>query len=287
MATPRQALLRPIEITASNDTITISGTDYTVTARVYANIFDLLTALNATALATAQMSTNWRVQLATSSGTAALTQTPLSDLLGFDGTESGSTLRTATHAPAYCWVSTYQSSMADRWVTDGDMEFHGSMAADGNLYGISMTTRESLTVKWPWESAANAYPAAATTSFIDSAAGVRYPQQYSNFWSVVTGSRTAYPTASSSNNISLKGLYFVPKISDWLGYPSTFDWLSETPWTSGGTKFDVTGADYKDNYVFCTVPDAPRAPQSQRNMLQYYDVEVKLVTAVAPTWETT
>jgi hypothetical protein len=145
-----------------------------------------------------------------------------------------------------------------------------------------MTTRESLAIKWPWESSANAYPQAATLSYTDSSSGVRYPEQYSNFWSVVTGSRTAYLTNASSGNISNKGLYYFPYVADFCGETSTFDYSAHL-WNSGGTNFDVATAANKDNYVFCTC-DAPKLPTSRENLLQYYDVEIKLITAVAPAW---
>jgi hypothetical protein len=280
----RQAICRPIEITAANKTITISGTDYVVAERVYANIFDLLNTIKATAIDACYLNASWRVCIRTTGGgTAALTKTALSDILGFNGTESGSTTRIATYAPAFAWASSYQHGTPERWATDSEMEFHGSMAADGNLCGVSMTTRERLTIKWPWEFAANAYPRAATLSYTDSASGIRYPEQYSNFWSVATGSRSAYLTNVSSQNVSNKGLYYFPYVNDFLGETSTFNYTSHL-WNSGGLNFDIATASNKDNYCFCTC-EAPKLPTSRENLLQYYDVEIAMTSAVAPLWK--
>lgn len=282
----RQALVRPIEITSANNRITISGTNYDVTARVYANIFDLLKSLKATALADAYITSGWRVALTTSSGTSALTKTALSDILGFDGTETGAR-RTATYAPAFCWASTHQSSNPDRFCQDSDGLFQGSMAADGNLTGSTMTTRERCLKKWPWEPAVSAYPSAAASSYSDASSGVRYPEQHSCFWTTVNGARSAYLTASSSNNVSNKGVYFIPRATDFIGSSPTFNYHSAT-WDSGGTVFDATTVADRDDYVFCSIPEAPKKPDSVRdNLMSHYNLEVELVTAVAPTWETT
>ena len=282
MAIPRQALLRPIEITAANKTITIAATDYVVAERVYANIFDLINALSGTALGVCYINTDFRVVLVTASGTTAVTKTALSDLLGFAGSETGLS-RVATYAPALCYASTYQCSTSDRWVSEADKEFHGSAAADGNLYGVTMTTREMYTAKWPWESAEKVYPSAATLSYTDSASGIRYPEQHSCFWAVCNGARTAYATAASSGNISVKGCYYVPKIADWLGPSPTFDYTAEL-WANSGTNFDVATAANKDLYVFCSIENAPKVPKSPQELLQYYDVEVTLTSAVPPAW---
>jgi hypothetical protein len=157
------------------------------------------------------------------------------------------------------------------------------MAADGNLYGVTMTSREMLTIKWPWESSAKVFPSAATSSYTDASSNIRYPEQHSCFWTVCNGARTAYITAASSGNISNKGLYFVPKIADWLGASPTFDWTAET-WANSGTNFDVATTANKDVYVFCSVENAPKLPKSPQDLLQYYDVEVTLTTAVPPAW---
>lgn len=296
MATPRQLLLRPIEIGSDNDTLTVTtsgaSVDIVIAHRVYANLFDLLKTMcddhsDAPGL---RVSTSWRVTLSDYDGAMGATVTgvtasPLSNLLGFVGDEvAAAGVVTATHAPEYCWASTHQSNTADRWMPDYDMAFHGSMAADGNMCGLSMATRESLSLRWPWESAANAIEQAATASYIDSAALVRYPTTRSCFMAVVSGARTAALSRSTSGNVSPKGLYFIPRAADWLGTSPAVDWLTSVTWDSGGTAFDVVTTAHRDDFAFCSVPDAPTDPRSQRELLSYYDVAVKLTTAVAPDW---
>jgi hypothetical protein len=274
----RQALLRPIEITAANQTITIASTDYTITAGVYANVFHVLKAINAAsaAMTAAYMSTSWRAVFALTSSGATLTQTALSDLLGFTGSETGAT-RTATYAPAFCWVSQHQYSMTERWIPDFDQEFHGAPAMDGNLSGVTMSTRERLRLRWPWQPAASTYPSAATLSFTGYDSAIRIPEQHSCFCSIVSGSRTAYCTAASSGNVSPKGVYYIEALDDFLGSEDA------TTWDSGGTNFDLASS--PDGFVFCSAQTAMKDPKAaQNNLKTYYDIEVELTTAVAPTW---
>lgn len=298
MATPRQLILRPIEIGSDNNTLTVttsgSSVDIVAPSRVYANIFDLLKTMNDDNSDSPglRISTSWRVTVADYAGAmgdsvTGLSSTALANLLGFTSAETASGgVVTATHAPAYCWASTNQSNTADRWLPDYDNAFHGSMAADGNLCGLSMSVRDFLTLRWQWETAANAIEQAATASFTGYGSVVVYPTKHSCFMSVLSGARTASLSRSTSGNVSPKGVYFMPFASDWLGDDPTVEWDEGLTWDSGGTNFDVATTANKDNFVFCSVPEAPVNPASQRELLSFYDVSVRLVTAVAPDWAT-
>lgn len=296
MSTPRQLLLQPVEIGSDNDTLTVTtsgaSVDCVAPQRVYANIFDLLKALcdDHSDAPGFRMSADWRVTVADYDGSLSPTVTgvasgALANLLGFTASESAvAGVVTATYAPAYCWASTYQSNTSARWLPDYDTAFHGSMAADGNMCGLAMAVRESITLRWPWETAANAIVQAATSSFVGYGSTVIYPTARSCFMAVASGARTAALSRSTSGNVSPKGVYFVPAAASWLGDSPSVDWLTSITWDSGGTAFDAADASHRDDFVFCSVPEAPADPASQRELLSYYDVTLKLTTATAPDW---
>lgn len=284
----RQALLRPIEITSSNNTFTVGASTKTITEGVYPNIYGVLYALSVQFTPiTFVMARPWRVSIVGTAGVPEITRTALSDLLGFVDTNdsSGNTL-IAKYAPAYCWASEHQHNTPERWTTDARGEFVGAMTADGNLHGLTMTTRETLKITWPWEPAVSAFPSAAKVAENDYATSASLkPEQASCFWSVATGARSSYPVASTSENVATKGVYY---IADLDAKVDTSDlWFSvyalALPWDSGGTNFDNENEPVF--YCFCSVAEPPPAPKSQRNLATYYDVDVTLTTAVAPAWK--
>jgi hypothetical protein len=289
----RQALLRPIEIHAGNDSFTIGATTHTITAGVYANIYSVMKALS-TAFTPISfiMSKPWRVSIVGTAGVPTITRTALSDLLGFgDANDTATNTLIAAYAPAYCWASTHQQNTADRWTTDSRGEFSGAMTMDGNLHGVSMSTRESLKIQWPWEPAESAFPQAAKIADLEykRASYSFIPEKLSNFWTVTTESRTSFPVYSSSENIPTKGLYYIPDLDKSITGLGSI-WFNDVyqllTFDSGGTQFEVDDTSSVLNlFCFCSVSEAPRPPQSQRNLLTYYDVEVSLSTAVAPLWK--
>jgi len=277
--TIKNALLRPIEIHAGNNKITCDGTDYTIASGVYKNIFGVVAAIEHVAGITCYMSTAFRVVIGTSSA-AALTATPLSDQLGYTCAEAG-TSKTATYCAAGCWIADRFSSDNNQWASKADDLFYGSAGSDGNLCGITMTSRETRTASWKWIAAANAYPAAATGSYDYGGGDIRFPQAKSCFYAVANDSRTVVLVGTGS--VSPKGVYFVPDVSIYLGSSPAAS--LDTAWDSGGTSFLTTDTTQRDNYVFCSIADPPKAPPaSSKDLLSYYDVDVTLTTAVAPTW---
>lgn len=280
----RQALLRPIEITTANNRLTVvsAGTpiNIDIPVGVYGNIFELMKILSGTIDSpVVYLSAEFRVVIAL---LVTISSTELSALLGFRGDETISDGITATYAPSHCYVPSYYSSNTDRWCSDSADAFHGAVGSDGNLCGITMSQREKKRFRWPVEIAKNAYPSAASASFEFASGDIRLPETNSCFWSVVNGARTA--SISNAGSISPKGLYYVHDVSSLLGSAAP---SASITWDSGGTNFDVTTAEHQDLFVFCSVAGSPAPPVSHDpKLLSYYDVEVELTTAVAPTWTT-
>jgi hypothetical protein len=289
--TIHNALLRPIEITSANNVLTIADNDgiepdlvLTVPVGVYANIFSLVLGINTVAtVPLLYINSYFKVvsALEVAEDNYYFSASALAFLLGYDGTHTVSRAGVAPYRPSHCFIASHQTSDLSQWNTDSGDQFHGAVGTDGNLCGISMSVRESRAIKWPWEPSENVFDSAALLSF-ESGGSIYWPETSYCFWSVVNGSRTA--SITNAGSISPKGLYFVPCVDTMLGASPTVDPYALT-WDSGGTKFSTTNTSNRDDFVFCSVPEAVGPPTSPDQRLRtYHDVEVTLKTAVAPAW---
>jgi hypothetical protein len=292
MAT-KQAILRPIEFTTSNNSLVYvtNGTTYTatITAGVHANILSVCKALRTDMAAgsdnvTLYIDQNNKVTL-TCATSVNPTHTAGWRILGFSGTESSGTTVTADYTPLYSWFPTYHSGDTDRFIKPSKDQFYGVAGIDGNLSGIAVESRAQRLIRWPAEFAKNTIPEANSTSYTDSDDGlVHYIEDERCFWTHLNGARTVAITASTSGNISPKGCYY---INNWDTYTpvggSAANWPAEGGWDSGGIKFE--DASNSDNYVFCSVPEPLKRPDIFRDIhTTHYDCEAMLRTATAPTW---
>lgn len=281
----RNALLQPVEITNSNKTFNISSSNYVIATGVYANVFEVARAID---YAMGGAGTTYAYftddfKHVVDGGTAPSVSTPLSRLMGWTGSESASGgVITASYRPQRCFVPTYYSSDTRRWHELSDDLFSGSVGSDGNLSGITLSAQEERSIDWPWESAPNTYEEAASLS-VSISGTVYYPEAERCFWTVANSARTSHLTASTSGNVSSKGVYFLDQLHRLLGASPATAW--PTSWDSGSTKFDLTNTAHRSLYCFCSVPTAPQTPgASKSDLAAYYDLAITLRTASAPTW---
>ena len=290
----KQALLRPIEITTSNQTLVLNmsvtgNRTYTITAGVHPNFLSFLEDYASKILAsnavTVNIASDNHVFLSHATQTLTPTHSEAWRILGFSGAESAGTIVAADYTPLYSWFPTYHSGDTERFVKPSASQFYGSSGIDGNLSGISVEARAQRAIMWPAEAASNTFTEANATSYADAVAGLTRVESDRCFWTQVNAARTVSITAASSGNISPKGVYYVPAWSDYVGNADISSWPDSADWDSGGTYFvDASNA---DEFVFCSAPDPMKTPNIFRDIhITHYDCSVMLRTADAPSFTT-
>jgi len=286
------ALCRPIEVTTSNNSFTVSydggaATPCVLTQGVYGCILTLLDELEDSIQAVAAtadvfLSTAWKVQISAGVGhTIALvfTDTALGKLLGFTADPaSGGTAR-ADYTPEYCWLPTFENANPVTWTHAPT--FAGGTSVTGLLSGVSLTSaRYSAVPRWPAEADTNAKISRAVTEDVyGGGVTVYYPQAdrcFEQFWHDV---REAAPSQTTADGLNLKGFYLIHDRSVYVSsvpIPSSMD--------SGGVKTEAETT--PDRYVYCSIAgDAkPTIELSVDGQNLYYDVSMPIHTATAPTW---
>lgn len=295
----QQALASPVEITSSNDSITVNyaagGVDpVTMYAGTYANAltvlywFDIrLGTYNAGIYA--YLSTDYKAVIATTGASLDLvwTDAALMRLLGFRANLTGATSYTATDTLGQVWIPPYYS--ADINHREDDREIIGANAIDGSFSGIALSPG-NYTKHHMWEAVAavDVLKSACKVSFEYPAASsvYYYPEEERCLEEFTINALTASPTGTEG--LSIKGAYYIEDLDDYVGAtgaasncPSTMD--------GGGHRFHLSGGDdTADNYIFCHLKqgrwDKPTPTLKTYNSL--YNVGVELVSAVGgvPTW---
>jgi hypothetical protein len=295
MTAAKQALVRPVEITASNNTLTVTWTGaggggptaVNVPVGLYSSYYDVLDALSTALTATdvtlsAYMNSDHKTVIAASAGVVQVTFTDeaLGRFLGYRETTGGAAAETATDTPQNCWIPTYYSYDDQRFFLIQRDSWRGGKSVVGRLAGVKLTTdRYGRTIQWDANPATNVSPEAAQVTYQFNGAGDYYqPQAERCFEQFINDCRTATLQATTSENLNPKGCYY---IHDWSGYISG---AHPTSMDSGGINFDLLTN--PDTYVFCSPPTGgiSRPNHVSNTAKNYYSVEVELTTATAPTW---
>jgi hypothetical protein len=296
MATVKQALVRPVEISASNNTATVTWTGgggggptaVNVPVGMYSSYYDVLDAFNTLIVAlyaglSATMDSNHKTVVAASSGTVAVsfTDVDFGRLLGYRANISAAASTTATDTPLNCWIPTVYTMDDQRFHVQQDQVFKGSRSVIGQLSGVQLTTGQyERILRWDAQPATNVFIEAAQTQY-DWSGTTYYPQAERCFEQIMIDARTAKLSETTSNNLNPKGFYY---IHDWTGYTAG---SHPTDLGSGGIKFDLgAGTVSPDTFVFCTPdPQGPPLPEHlDKTAKNYYSVQAGVLTATAPTW---
>lgn len=289
------ALCRPIEVTTSNDTFTVSydggaATPCALTNGVYGCILTLLDELEdaiqaVAATADVFLSSDWEVQISAGVGhTIALvfSDTALGKLLGFSADPaSGGTAR-ADYTPEYCWLPTFENANPVTWTHAPT--FAGGTSVTGLLSGVSLTSaRYTAVPRWPVERDYNSKISRAVTEDVyGGGATVYYPQADRCFEQFFFDIRDAAPTMTTADGLNMKGFYLIHDRSVYA--TSTPTVAIPSSMTSGGVQTELSTT--PDYYVYCSIAgDArPSIELSADGQNLYYDVSIPVHTATAPTW---
>ena len=164
----KQAILRPIEFTTSNNTLVFvtNGNTYTLTvaAGVHPNILSVLKAINTdigsggglTDTILIEVDSNSKVYLGCATS-ITITHSDGWRILGFSGNESAGTTVTADYTPLFTWLPTYHTGDSDRFIKPSKDQFYGMSGIDGNLSGIAVEARAERVLKFPAEFAKTRY----------------------------------------------------------------------------------------------------------------------------------
>lgn len=188
---------------------------------------------------------------------------------GFTGgetpAESGAIIE-ATYAPKYVWFPTYAPSDTEWFSANPNDQFSGALGLDGNLSGFAFPAKKKRVFQFPCESATNAI------EYADSASAV---QVLRCFQYVISYARAMTLAQSGSSNLYCKGIYYIPDVDAMTTTHASDTALLPTTWGTGS----ITG-----EYLFAS-PGAPviRGASNDRSR-KYYDVELELTVATAPSW---
>lgn len=190
----------------------------------------------------------------------------INNKVGFVGGFEHVYVRTGSNPFEDTWLPNYYS--ADTWyfVDDASENFKGVTGVDGNLSGSSFTPRSMRDFEWKFQINTNAIKGCTTSTEFES----------NNSFENIINSARANSLQISTDNTYCKGVYFVDDLSSFAAYyDSGLQNTLPLSYNSGS----LTG-----DYIFCSA-GPPRIPGSSfDNTKNWYDCNVKLTTAVAPTW---
>ena len=295
MSSLKQALVRPIEISATNNTLTVTWSaggpsttsiDPGMYGSIYAVVGAVRDALDVLDLNLyAKFTSEHKVRIGTTVGTISdlsFDDTDLGRLLGYRENSLSGAYIDAVDTPLYCWIPTYYTYDEQRFHVDQKSTWKGGRSVVGQLSGVRLTTEQYTRVlKWDAEPATNVFISANETEKQFASTGAYYKIQADRcFEQFMVDCRAATLTQTTSRNLNPKGCYY---IHDWSGYYASSTSYPDDP-DSGGVAF--YSADTLDTYVYCTPsPDGPPLPQPLSNTAKnYYSVEIELTTGTAPTW---
>lgn len=284
-----EALLRPLEITAANNSIVVTyltGTSYSLAVGVYPSVLSVLYALEAnlklkSAAFAVSLTSDWKVFIDGAGVGGAFdlewTDPELGKMLGFDQDYAGVTSATATYTPEFCFLPTYHSYDGGRFSANQSDGFSGEVSIDGSLAGVRAgIPRLERRVQWSTLPAAKVFKEAATLTSTFST--THYPEQLRCFEHFAQEARNVTTTSGST---SAKGCYFLPDAASWTGAAPTNDLPSTM--TAGSERFNLAAS--PSTYLFCHLdPRGPREPKQRiSSSAAYYDVELLLRSAEIPS----
>jgi hypothetical protein len=269
VASDKAVFLRPIVVTSTNkDFVFNSGAD-ALTTGTYPNVasvaYELATQCTGV---TATFSSDFKVVLTKADNfTLDWTDTALRDLLGFTGNLAGNKVYTATYTPQYCWFPSRVRADNNRWQDDSKIYWKGKESLSGNVAGL--VTGASIYRTTIEYEALNDYECLMSRchSTAEQTRCLEYFMRYS---------RGAYGTYS---DVSPAGFYFFPD------YTAVTVGNSATYTSGNATQFHYTSS--PTTFAFCHF-DAdwyPRfKPTIKTSQTDWWDVDVEVHTATAPTW---
>lgn len=287
-----QGFLRPIEITAANKTVAVSGGasgTVNLTEKVYPCILVLLKDLETALVAinanfSVYLTSDWNVVIANSSVSFVLTWTDeqLGRMLGFRDDVASTATATATDTPQYCFLPKRHSWDNNRFQVPSKSTFSGGVAIGGQLAGISLDAEAIRDFKYDALSAPDVYKEAGLLSY-DWSAVTYYPDTERCFMEFQKLARNTVLSESGSGNVSPKGCYYLDRAQDWTGASPTNDLPSSM--TAGGIKFDLNTVASRDTYVYCNISTpAPNPTALHKNSAAYYKIEFTLTTVSSVDW---
>lgn len=299
-AADRPVFTRPIEITSSNDSLTIGydpgggvqTTSISLTNGVYGCVNSAIYHLNEEIKATAytggggdtfddltfdiSIGTDAKVNITCGSSIAITwTDTDLAAWLGFEANLSSGASFTADWTPSHLWLPAYQPSGQIYWTIEQGSRFFGAIANNGRMAGSFSGDRRykrtlDFTAEYNWN---------CMRSFEDSeytlSSTTYYPKADRCFEHFIEQSRIA---TSSSTNQTSRGVYFWHSITDFQTLTGEMG--------DGGVMTELgSGA---DAYVFCTLPVRGAEVGTAFfpvGMDRYRIAGVELMSATAPEWD--
>jgi len=285
MAVVKPVFLRPIEITADNNTFTVSRGPTTISlpTGLYANIVTVMASMNNSVRNDGAGPVSFTIRYAdgydfltyanTAGADVTWDDTDLRDLLGFTTNLTGGSTFNSDYSPAYAWVPTFNKANQSVFEVDQRREFIGKMASDGTIAGTTAgPTIHYLDLEFQHELATNIFESKCTNAYEVERCLETFGRE----------ARTAYPSVDTI--LSPKGFYY---------YPDANVLHTDPPYTtsndyeitdSGDIHFDYSSS--ADEYVFChldtigyrKVSGSPSLPQG---MLRY-NVNLEIHTAPAP-----
>lgn len=259
--------MRPIVIDDDNDSISVSGTPYTLAHGTYPNIAAVCKEINTKTSLTVTFSSSFHVVL--TSGTTfsvTWTDTALRDLLGFTGSLSSASTYTATYTPEMCWCPTRSRADEREWVLEAQAQWRGSQSRSGYVCGLR-TGASVYSTKIEFNAlGSHEVLGSRTRSAIEAVRCLEYfAAQSRENW-------------SDEGDPPLGGFYFVPDLT-------TVTAAASASWTSGNpATFSYTVS--PSTWVWCQFNSdwypSPRQTLGIRS--DYTDVDLDIHSATAPTW---
>ena len=294
-STDRPVFTRPIEITSSNDSLTIvydsQSNNISLTNGVYGCVNSAIYHLNEEIKATAysggggdtfddlsfsmSIDTDAKVNITCGSSIAITwADTDLAAWLGFETNQSAGTSFTADWTPSHLWLPEYEPAGQKYWEIEQGQRFHGAIANNGRIAGSFSGDRRyrrtlDFTAEYNWN---------CMRAFEDSEytlTSTYYPKADRCFEYFVEQARIA---TSSSTNQTSRGVYFWHSITDFRTLTGELG--------DGGVQTELSSG--ADSYVFCTLP--VRGVNIGNaffpvGMGRYRIPGVELITANAPEWD--
>lgn len=275
MSIGRAVFLRPVEITSSNDSWSISGTAKTVTNGTYASMLTLLGKMKDQfndVVASGNITVGYtgtgvgKVTLSASvTFSITWTDTNLRDMLGFTGNLSSASSYTATYPMRYTWISDYTPSDREWWALKHDKTYSGAIARSGELVGLANgNSIYHRTLKFDAETQDNLFTSASSNSY----------KQALCLETFIEGARASVPSVSS--NAPTHGFWYC------YDHANLFEimYLDQMANYAG-----LDHADYR--WAWCHLdPDGLRRPTPSLGVTRdWYSLELDIHTADEPTWD--
>jgi hypothetical protein len=266
-------LARPVEITAANNTVTVTKTStgttypYSVTVGIYPHVGSVIYALDALMAGKGNVTYSGTTGKATVAMVAdyslAWTDTALRDLLGFVGGIADGATTAATYTPTSVWLPSRSRSDNNDWGQDQKIEWKGVESRQGTVVGLR-TGCAIYRLTMEFEALADVEVLRSTST--TTAENVRSLEYF------VSQTRVSWGTIGTP---SQAGFYLFQDAAD----ASTL--AASATYTDGDPNISIA------DWVFCHFDaDFYLAPKPTIGSIRapYYNVALDIHTATAPTW---